>query len=144
MGGLEIMKVSTSSSAEESDVTDLDFPVYEKEEEETLKERKRRAVRESSECEKKAKKKAAANSSSPPELDRAINELEEVRALDSGKEKQRSIFPRESFRYKHPGRGTEALPKAILNRRKAHKYSPWGLLSAALALALCLLFLFLQ
>ncbi|CAF2154960.1 unnamed protein product [Brassica rapa] len=96
------------------------------------------------ECEKKAKKKAAANSSSPPELDRAINELEEVRALDSGKEKQRSIFPRESFRYKHPGRGTEALPKAILNRRKAHKYSPWGLLSAALALALCLLFLFLQ
>ncbi|RID80486.1 hypothetical protein BRARA_A03146 [Brassica rapa] len=159
------------SSAEESDVTDLDFPVYEKEEE-TLKERKReeqlekarsmerkkkvvmRAQKEAEkelkadyiyylcylihwfvskifvlffqECEKKAKKKAAANSSPPPELDRAINEL------------------KRSFRYKHPGRGTEALPKAILNRRKAHKYSLWGLSSAALALALCLLFLFLQ
>lgn len=64
------------------------------------------------ECEKKAKKKAAANSSSPPELDQAINELEEVRTLVSGKDKQRSIFPKRSFRYKHRGRGTEALPKA--------------------------------
>ncbi|KAG2317813.1 hypothetical protein Bca52824_020935 [Brassica carinata] len=46
--------------------------------------------------------------------------------------------------YKHRGRGTQALPKAILNRIKAHKYWLWGLSSAATSLALFLLFLFLQ
>ncbi|ESQ48441.1 hypothetical protein EUTSA_v10020348mg [Eutrema salsugineum] len=179
------------SSAEESDVTDLEFPVYEnprkKEEEEvdeeTLKERKReeqlekarlamerkrklqekaaakaaiRAQKEAEkklkDCEKKAKKKAAANSSSPSELDQSrevINELEKVRTLAvSGKEKhqkERSLFPKQrSFRYKHRGRGTEALPKAILNRRRAHRYWVWGLSSAALALALFLVVLLLR
>ncbi|KAJ4886530.1 Proton pump-interactor 3B [Raphanus sativus] len=75
------------------------------------------------ECEKNAKKKAAANSSSPPELDQTINELEEVRTLAvSGKEKQRSMFSKHRrLRYKQRGRGTQALPKASLNRRKAHK-----------------------
>ncbi|KAJ4897999.1 Proton pump-interactor 2 [Raphanus sativus] len=92
------------------------------------------------ECEKKAKKKAAANSSELDKSQEVSNELEEVRSLAvSGKEKQRSMFPKKrSFRYKHRGRGTEALPKAILNRRRAHQYWVWGVSSAALALALSL------
>ncbi|KAJ0264129.1 hypothetical protein HA466_0025360 [Hirschfeldia incana] len=166
------------SSAEESDVIDLEFPVYEnpkKEEvdEETLKERKReeqlekarsamerkrklqektvakaaiRAQKEAEkklkECEKKAKKRAAANSSSLHQSQEAINELEKVSALAV---KQRSMFPKQrNFRYKYRGRGTEALPKAILNRRKAHKYWVWGLSSAALAIVLFLAFLLLR
>ena len=104
------------------------------------------------ECEKKAKKKAAANSSSPSESDHSqevTKDLEKVRTLAvSGKEKhqkERSLFPKQrSFRYKHRGRGTEALPKAILNRRKAHKYWVWGLSSAALAVALFLVVLLLR
>jgi hypothetical protein len=178
------------SSAEESDVTDLEFSVYEKPkkeeeevDEETLKEREReeqlekarlamerkrklqekaaakaaiRAQKEAEkklkECEKKAKKKAAANSSSPSESDHSqevTKDLEKVRTLAvSGKEKhqkERSLFPKQrSFRYKHRGRGTEALPKAILNRRKAHKYWVWGLSSAALAVALFLVVLLLR
>ncbi|KAF8083566.1 hypothetical protein N665_0765s0009 [Sinapis alba] len=173
------------SSAEESDVIDLEFPAYEnpkKEDEEVdeerLKERKReeqlekarsamerkrklqeknatktaiRAQKEAEkklkECEKKAKKKkAAANSSPLLQSQEAINELEKVSTIAvSGKEKQRSMFPKQrSFRYKHRGRGTEALPKAILNRRKAHRYWVWGLSSAALALALFLAFLLLR
>ncbi|XP_010502759.1 PREDICTED: proton pump-interactor 2 [Camelina sativa] len=187
----EAVDCSNRSSAEESDVIDLEFPVYEipkKEEEdvdeETLKERKREeqlekarlamerkrklqekaaakaairaqkdAEKKLKECEKKAKKKAAANSSSSPsESDQSrevINELEKVRTLTaSGKEKHqkdRSLFPKQrSFRYKHRGRGTEALPKAILNRRKAHKYWVWGLSSAALACALFLVVLLLR
>ncbi|XP_010465483.1 PREDICTED: proton pump-interactor 2 [Camelina sativa] len=176
------------SSAEESDVIDLEFPVYEKPkkeeeevDEETLKERKREeqlekarlamerkrklqekaaakaairaqkdAEKKLKECEKKAKKKAAANSPSESDQSReVINELEKVRTLTaSGKEKHqkdRSLFPKQrSFRYKHRGRGTEALPKAILNRRKAHKYWVWGLSSAALACALFLVFLLLR
>ncbi|XP_010487352.1 PREDICTED: proton pump-interactor 2-like [Camelina sativa] len=179
------------SSAEESDVIDLEFPVYEKPkkeeeevDEETLKERKREeqlekarlamerkrklqekaaakaairaqkdAEKKLKECEKKAKKKAAANSSSyPSESDQSrevINEMEKVRTLTaSGKEKHqkdRLLFPKQrSFRYKHRGRGTEALPKAILNRRKAHKYWVWGLSSAALACALFLVVLLLR
>ncbi|KAJ0249270.1 Proton pump-interactor 2 [Hirschfeldia incana] len=166
------------SSDDESEVVDLEFPVYEnpkKQEEEvdeeTLKERKReeqiekarlamerkkklqekaaakaalRAQKEAEkklkECEKKAKKKAAANSSELDKSQEVTNELEEVRSLAvSGKEKQRSMFPKKrSFRYKHRGRGTEALPKAILNRRRAHQYWVWGVSSAALALALSL------
>ncbi|KAG2309807.1 hypothetical protein Bca4012_085091 [Brassica carinata] len=171
------------SSAEESDVIDLEFPVYEnpkKEEEvdeETLKERKReeqlekarlamerkrklqektaakaaiRAQKEAEkklkECEKKAKKKAASNSSSLLQSQEAINELEKVSATAvSGKEKQKSMFPRQrNFRYKHRGRGTEALPKVILNRRRARRYWVWGLSSAALALMLFLAFLLLR
>uniref|UniRef100_A0A1J3DHL7 Proton pump-interactor 2 n=1 Tax=Noccaea caerulescens TaxID=107243 RepID=A0A1J3DHL7_NOCCA len=105
------------------------------------------------ECEKKAKKKAAANSPSPSESDQsrgAIIDLKKVRTLAvSGKERhqkeERLLFPKQrSFRYKHRGRGTEALPKAILNRRKAHRYWVWGLSSAALALALVLVFLLLR
>ncbi|XP_018486121.2 proton pump-interactor 2 isoform X2 [Raphanus sativus] len=177
------------SSAEESDVIDSEFPVYEnpkkKEEEEeevdevTLKERKReeqlekarsamerkrklqekaaakaaiRAQKEAekklkaNECEKKAKKRASAsNSSALLQSQEAINELEKVSTIAvSGKEKQKSMFPKRSFRYKHRGRGTEALPKAILNRRKAHRYWVWGLSSAALALSLFLGFLLLR
>lgn len=173
------------SSAEESDVIDSEFPVYEnpkkKEEEEvdevTLKERKReeqlekarsamerkrklqekaaakaaiRAQKEAEkklkECEKKAKKRASAsNSSALLQSQEAINEREKVSTIAvSGKEKQRSMFPKRSFRYKHRGRGTEALPKAILNRRKAHRYWVWGLSSAALALSLFLGFLLLR
>nr|VDC72523.1 unnamed protein product [Brassica rapa] len=177
------------SSAEESDVIDLEFPVYEnpkKEgevDEETLKEKKReeqlekaqlamerkrklqekatakaaiRAQKEAEkklkasyllmlfECEKKAKKKAASNSSLIKSQE-AINELEKVSTIAvSGKEKQRSVFPKRSFRYKHRARGTEALPKAILNRRKAQRYWVWGLSSAALALVLFLVFLLLR
>ncbi|EFH61338.1 hypothetical protein ARALYDRAFT_478964 [Arabidopsis lyrata subsp. lyrata] len=177
------------SSAEESDVIDLEFSVYEKPkkeeeevDEETLKESKReeqlekarlamerkkklqekaaakaaiRAQKEAEkklkECEKKAKKKAA-NSSSPSESDQSqevINELEKGRTLAvSVKEKhqkERSLFPKQrSFRYKHRGRGTEALPKAILNRRRAQKYWVWGLSSAALAVALFLVVLLLR
>ncbi|CAA7015027.1 unnamed protein product [Microthlaspi erraticum] len=103
------------------------------------------------ECEKKAKKKAAAaNSPSRSESNQsreANNGMEKVRTLAvSGKERiqkeERLLFPKQrSFRYKHRGRGTEALPKAILNRRKAHRYWVWGLSSAALALALVLVFL---
>ncbi|EOA33180.1 hypothetical protein CARUB_v100133261mg [Capsella rubella] len=187
----EMKKIdSNRSSAEERDVIDLEFPVYEKPkkeeeevDEETLKERKReeqlekarlamerkrklqekaaakaaiRAQKEAEkklkECEKKAKKKAAANSSSPLESDQSrevINELEKVKTVTvSGKEKHqkdRSLFPKQrSFRYKHRGRGTEALPKAILNRRRAHKYWVWGLSSAALACALFLVVLLLR
>ncbi|CAH8293737.1 unnamed protein product [Eruca vesicaria subsp. sativa] len=172
------------SSAEESDVIDLEFTVYknprkeeEEVDEETLKERKReeqlekarlamerkRKVQEKAtaraairaqkevekklkECEKKAKKRAASNSSPLAQSQEAINELEKVSTLAiSGKEKQRSMIPKQrSFRYKHRGRGTEALPKAILNRRKAHKYWVWGLSSAALALVLVLAFLLLR
>ncbi|KAL1202478.1 Proton pump-interactor 2 [Cardamine amara subsp. amara] len=100
------------------------------------------------ECEKKAKKKAAANSSSPSESDQSL-EPEVVRTLAvSGKEKHqkdRSLFPKQrSFRYKHRGRGTEALPKAILNRRRAHKYWVWGISSAALAVTLVLVVLLLR
>ncbi|KAF8100303.1 hypothetical protein N665_0227s0035 [Sinapis alba] len=88
------------------------------------------------ECEKKAKKKAAANS---PEVDQS-QEQETVKTLAvPGKEKHRSLFPKhKSCRYKHRGRGTEALPKVILNRRRAHQYWVWGVSSAALALALSL------
>ncbi|CAN8270185.1 unnamed protein product [Cochlearia groenlandica] len=182
------------SSAEESDVTDLEHTVYEnprKEveeevDEETLKERKReeqlekarlamerkrklqekavakaaiRAQKEAEkklkECEKKAKKKACANSSSSSssELDQSrgevINEVEKVKTLavpvKEKHQKERSLFPKQrSFRYKHRGRGTEALPKAILNRRKAHKYWVWGVSSAALAIALFLVVLLLR
>ncbi|KAL0717241.1 hypothetical protein Bca4012_066563 [Brassica carinata] len=93
------------------------------------------------ECEKKAKKKAAANTSSEVDQSQEVtNDLEKVKTLAvSGKEKHRSLFPKQrSFRYKHRGRGTEALPKAILNRRRAHQYWVWGVSSAALALALSL------
>ncbi|CAH2053648.1 unnamed protein product [Thlaspi arvense] len=126
------------SSSEESDVIDPEFPVYENS--------KNEEVEEEEECEKKAKKKAAANTSSTAELYQSgevMNEMEKVRTLAvSGKErhqKERSMFPKQrSFRYKHRGRGTEALPKAILNRRKAQKYWIWGLSSAALAVVLVL------
>ncbi|KAH0880751.1 hypothetical protein HID58_068145 [Brassica napus] len=180
------------SSAEESDVIDLEFPVYENPkkgevDEETLKEKKREeqlekaqlamerkrklqekatakaAIRAQKEAEKKlkasyllmlfvslslsyslAKKKAASNSSLLKSQE-AINELEKVSTIAvSGKEKQRSMFPKRSFRYKHRARGTEALPKAILNRRKAQRYWVWGLSSAALALVLFLVFLLLR
>ncbi|CAA0405766.1 unnamed protein product [Arabidopsis thaliana] len=100
------------------------------------------------ECEKKAKKKAAANSTSPSESDQVMND-EKVKSLAvSGKEKhqkERLLFPKQrSFRYKHRGSGTEALPKAILNRRKARRYWVWGLSSASLAVALVLVVLLLR
>ncbi|CAN6810772.1 unnamed protein product [Brassica oleracea] len=86
------------------------------------------------ECEKKAKKKAAANSSFEVDQSQEVtNELEKVKTSAV----HRSLFRKQkSFRYKHRGRGTEALPKAILNRRRAHQYWVWGVSSAALALAL--------
>ncbi|KAL0676251.1 hypothetical protein Bca4012_004232 [Brassica carinata] len=153
------------SSDEESVVIDLEFPVYEnpkkeaKEvDEETLKERKREEQLEKArlamerkkklqekaaakaalrECEKKAKKKAAANSSFEVDQSQEVtNELEKVKTSAV----HRSLFRKQkSFRYKHRGRGTEALPKAILNRRRAHQYWVWGVSSAALALALSVL-----
>nr|VDC81856.1 unnamed protein product [Brassica rapa] len=94
-----------------------------------------------SECEKKAKKKAAANSSEVDQSQEVTNELEKVKTSAV----HRSLFRKQkSFRYKHRGRGTEALPKAILNRRRAHQYWVWGVSSAALALALSLGVLFLR
>ncbi|CAN8269308.1 unnamed protein product [Cochlearia groenlandica] len=102
------------------------------------------------ECEKKAKKKAKkkASANSDQSLD-VNNELQKVKTLEAlAKEKQhkeRSLFPKQrSFRYKHRGRGTESLPKAILNRRKAHRYWVWGVSSAALAFALFLVVLLLR
>ncbi|CAH8358236.1 unnamed protein product [Eruca vesicaria subsp. sativa] len=93
-----------------------------------------------SECEKKAKKKAALISSELDQSQEVTNELTKVKtSAVSGKEKHRSLFPKEKrCMYKHRGRGTEALPKAILNRRRAHQYWVWGVSSAALALALSL------
>ncbi|KAF3587875.1 hypothetical protein F2Q69_00031546 [Brassica cretica] len=150
------------SSAEESDVIDLEFPVYEnpkKEgevDEETLKEKKREeqlekaqlAMERKRKLQEKATAKAAIRAQKEAEKKlkaKAINELEKVSTIAvSGKEKQRSMFPKRSFRYKHRARGTEALPKAILNRRKAQRYWVWGLSSAALALVLFLVFLLLR
>ncbi|EFH46739.1 hypothetical protein ARALYDRAFT_493672 [Arabidopsis lyrata subsp. lyrata] len=110
------------------------------------------------ECEKKAKKKAASKSDQSRELineekvrtwkERSLFKWREVSGTNTAEEKhqkERSLFPKQrSFRYKHRGRGTEALPKAILNRRKARKYWVWGLSSAALAVALFLVVLLLR
>ncbi|CAA7057896.1 unnamed protein product [Microthlaspi erraticum] len=71
------------------------------------------------ECEKKAKKKAAAaNSPAPSESDQsreAISEKVTTLAVSGNERHQKEeklLFPTQrSFRYKHRGRGTEALPK---------------------------------
>ncbi|XP_010545836.1 PREDICTED: proton pump-interactor 2 [Tarenaya hassleriana] len=96
--------------------------------------------------EKKAKKKVAATSSGPvqqgkaPETVTKASKPEKAESLALVKEK-RSVFPKQrSFRYRHRGRGTEALPKAILKRRKAYRLWVWGAAAAFAAFALALVF----
>ncbi|CAH2036544.1 unnamed protein product [Thlaspi arvense] len=112
----------------------------------------RAAIRVKKETEKKVKelekrakkkKKSASNSSErAPETATEASEPEktgkEKPLLNgrSGNSKQRS------FRYGHHRKGNEAVPKAILKRRKAYRLWVWTVSSAALALPLALLIVF--
>ncbi|XP_010535085.1 PREDICTED: proton pump-interactor 2 isoform X2 [Tarenaya hassleriana] len=98
------------------------------------------AEKKNKDREKKAKKKAAANSCplQRGEIPESVTEASEPEKVESSAlVKKRSLLPKQrSFRYRHRGRGTEALPKAILKRRKAYKFWVWTVSSVAFSLAL--------
>lgn len=104
---------------------------------------KKEAEKKLKEREKRAKKKAAFNSFSS-DVDRTTETVTGASAPE--KEKllnARSVFRKQrSFRYRHHGKGNDAVPKAILKRRKAYRLWVWTVSSAAIALPLALLIVF--
>ncbi|KAL1188442.1 Proton pump-interactor 4 [Cardamine amara subsp. amara] len=107
---------------------------------------KKEAEKKLKELEKRAKKKTkkAVSNSSSSDVDRTTEKVTE--ASEQDKEKLlngKSVFLKQrSFRYRYHGKENEAVPKAILKRRKAYRLWVWTVSSAVVVLPLALLVIF--